>query len=130
MKKWKCKKRSFFYQALINISYVDIMLISGYCPLEWPTFTFPRSSSYQLRPQFIKMVKHVPNLIDLSTDVQIFEELGIFAISQSNNNKPQQTNKTKQKAKPKPNLKQRPKNSHPNPKHSLDFYFPSWMNLY
>lgn len=71
MKKLKCKKPSFFYQALINIFHVDIMLIPGSCSLECPSFNFfphaLRSFYYQLRPQFIKMVKHVPNLIDLGT---------------------------------------------------------------
>jgi len=71
MKKLKCKKPSFFYQALINIFWVDIMLIPGYCSLECPSFNFFSHalsiSYYQLRLHFIKTVKHVPNLIDLST---------------------------------------------------------------
>ena len=36
MKKLKCKKPSFFYQALIYIFYVDIIPVQGYWSLKLP----------------------------------------------------------------------------------------------
>lgn len=71
MKKLKSKKPSSFYQSLINIFYVDILPIPGYCSLKCPSLNFflhsLRSSYYQVRPHFIRTVKHVSNLIVLST---------------------------------------------------------------
>lgn len=71
MKKLKCKKLSFIYQALIYIFYVDIMLMPQYCSLGGSSFNFFSNalwSSYsKLKPWFIKSLQPVPDLIELPT---------------------------------------------------------------
>lgn len=79
MKKLKCKKPSFFYQALIYIFYVDTMPVQGYWSFEWPNSNFYQNTDLPFLdlPRGLEMFISLVGLIN----AQVFQEFGIYAIN-------------------------------------------------